>query len=149
MYPKSKTPKEISKQHKRVMHALLMETASHIKQYHAKKRGLHTCNTCILSLWSKLCGMQQVKQFFWPLNPEQLHFGELLSWNPYHDPGNFVLLLHLHTGMTWLVVCTSLSETLVFTVLVTISQEEDIICLFLTMQHAVIWRTVVLRETWR
>lgn len=67
------------------MHALLMEAASHIKQYHAKKRGLHTCNTCILSLWSKLCWMQQVKQFFWPLNPEQLHFWGItflkpLSW---------------------------------------------------------------------
>lgn len=46
-----------------------------------------------------------------------------------------MFLSYLHTGMTWLVVYTSLSETLVYTVLVTISQEEDIICLFLTAQH--------------
>lgn len=40
--------------------------------------------------------------------------------------------------MTERIVYTLLSETLVYTVLVTILQEGDIICLFLKAQHAAI-----------
>lgn len=47
-------------------------------------------------------------------------------------------MLYLQTGKTWHVVYTLLSEMLVYTVLVTISQEEDIICLFLKAQHVII-----------
>lgn len=109
------------------MHDLLRQPAMY-RRHHTTKRDL---STCILLWWSKLCGVQWVKHIFWPLSPEPLHS----SSHSNCGPGKFVFLSYLHTGMTWLAVYTSLSETLVYTVLVTISQEEDIICLFLTAQH--------------
>lgn len=98
----------------------------------AKEGGFHTC---ILLWWPKLCGMSH-KVIISGLQLQTFSiFGEILCLHPHCGPGNIGVPLYLRSGRTWSVVYMLLSETLVYTVLVTVSQEEDIICLFLKAEQ--------------